>query len=433
MATASGCPDPVTPDADVTDAEPDADVVPDADDADVDQGPDADDADVPIPDGTPPTCAEPAADAVEMTQAPAVAGAPRLAGAGDDLVTAMVWLEGDASPHDVAATILPADATPLSPLTLDADRPWAADPEVVWTGTDFLAVWREAESQESCSDADTCETSLRLARFGADGTALGIPLSLWEGDVVTTRPALLLAGDEVWVLVVRRGDVVQETVLGRLDLTGQVLDDLAPIDEGRTARQDPPAATLVGGQVIVVSSVMPGGLNALALDAATAEVVAGPALVAGEISASNPQVASNGSVVGLVYLASVAGSQGSVLMFEEVHVDLSVPFVASEIVGEGLFPKQPQVAPASPGWVIAWFDGRLDTASDCVTFGFCRDTIFLVAASNAGPSGEPITLSEDPNDCEEPAVSATAGTITAAWSTFRESRRTTFARRLTCE
>jgi hypothetical protein len=431
MATTGGCSDPVTPDADVTDAEPDADLVPDADDADIDV--DADDADVPIPDGTPPACEAPTTAAVELSQAPARASAPRLASAGDDLITAAVWLDGEASPHDVNATIITTDGIPLPALTLDAARPWAADPEVVWTGSDFLAVWREAQSQESCSSMDTCETSLRAARFATDGTVIGIPTTIWDGDWVTARPALVVAGDEIWVLAVRRGDVVQEVVLGQLDLTGQELGDLAPLDEGRTARQDAPAATVVDDQVIVVASVMPGGLTATVVDPTTAEVTAGPEMVADEISASSPQIASNGSVAGLVYIATVSGSQGSRLMFEELHPDLSVPFPAAEIVGDGLFPKQPQAAAAGPGWVVAWFDGRLDTASDCVTFGFCRDTIYLVPVSNAGPSGEPINLSEDPNDCEEPAVSVAAGTVTAAWSTFREGRRTTFARRLACE
>lgn len=435
MAAASGCSDPDTPDADVADAEPDADVVPDADDADIDVEVDADDADAPIPDGTPPACEAPAAAPVELSPRPAIASAPRLASAGDDLTSAMVWLGGGGGeiPRDVNATIITVDGSPLPPLTLEAGRPWAAEPEVLWTGSDFLAIWREAESQQSCSDADTCETSLRLARFAADGTAIGIPLSIWEDDWVTTRPAMIAVGDEIWVVAVRRGDVVLETVLGRLDLTGRALGDLRPLDDTRTARQVAPAATVVDDRVIVVSTVMPGGLTATALDPTTAEVVAGPELVADEISASNPQLASNGRVAGLVYLASVSGSPGSLLMFEEIRPDLSVPFPAAEIVGDGLFPRQPQVAAAGPGWVVAWFDGRLDTASDCVTFGFCRDTIFLVAASNAGPSGEPIDLSEDPNDCEEAAVSAAAGTITAAWSTFREGRRTTFARRLACE
>ena len=59
-------------------------------------------------------------------------------------------------------------------------------------------------------------------------------------------------------------------------------------------------------------------------------------------------------------ITSGSGSQGSLLMFEELHPDLAVPFPAAEIVGDGLFPKQPQAAPAGPGWVVAWFDGRLD-------------------------------------------------------------------------
>jgi hypothetical protein len=280
---------------------------------------------------------------------------------------------------------------------------------------------------------ETCVTSLRLARLAADGTPIGSPQTAWGDDWVSARPALVATAGEIWLFVVRRDGVARETMLGRLDTGGLVLGDLVPLDEGRTAREDAPAAVLVDDRVIVVSTVMPGGLSATSLDASTAEVVAGPLIVASEISASAPQVASNDRLAGLVYIANAADGPGARLLFVEILTDLHLPFLPVEVVGDGLWPKRPQVAAAGPGWVAAWYDGRLDDVPDCANFGFCRDTVYLIAVSNAGPSGEPINLSDDPNDCEEPSIAAAAGTVSAAWLTLREGRRTAFTRRVTCE
>jgi hypothetical protein len=98
-----------------------------------------------------------------------------------------------------------------------------------------------------------------------------------------------------------------------------------------------------------------------------------------------------------------------------------------------VWPQAPEIIRWNDEWVVAWHDGRNDSASDCVNMHFCRNDIFLQAATVAGAHGPPLRLSVDPNDCIDASLVSASEAIAAAWVTFREERRTAFGRLIQCD
>lgn len=424
----TACSEPSTPpDSDVRDA----DVHVDADEASGDAENDGrpEDGDVQRPDGLPPSCGD-MTDPLELSPSSVIATGPRLAIGADGY--GAVWLEGDASPFDIVLAPIDAAGVPGSPFTVASARPHAADPELLWFDGAWSIFWREADDEASCDSEDPCPRGLRVIRVNADGSPILDADTLWQNAQVTARPALFATEEHTWVVVTVVDGTQQRVMVGRLARAGVETGDLASVMPDYAARGSAPSAVVVNDVVFVIAAITPRGLAGVALSSSSAEVVGGPTLVIDEASASEPHLASRGSNLGLVYLANHSEGSRTGVYLAEVGLDLAVPYPTVEVAG-GTWPHSPQIAGAGEGWTVTWYDGRTDTARDCVTFGFCRDDVFFVPVSISGEMGEHRRLSDDPNDCENPAIFSDQGFIGIAWDALRDDRKTTFLTTISCE
>lgn len=422
----TACSEPSTPpDGDMHDADVDADQA--GGDADADG--DGWDSDVDRPDGLPPTCGDPT-EHEELSPAPAIAAGPRLAIGADG--HAAVWLEGAESPYDVVLAPIDASGIPGSPVTVASARPYAADPDLLWFDGAWSIFWREADDETSCESEDPCPRGLRLIRVSSDGSPILDADTLWQNARVTARPALLSTSDHTWVVMTVVDGTEQRVMVGRLAQAGVETGDLESIMPEYTARDSAPTAALVEDVVVVVAAVSLRGLAGVTLSSASAEVVGGPGLVIEEASASEPHLAARGSNLGIVYLANHQEGSRTGVYLVEIGRDLAVPYPPIEIAG-GTWPHHPQIAGIGEGWGVVWYDGRADTDRDCVTIGFCRDDIYFSPVSISGAIGDSRLLSDDPNDCENPAIFSAQGTVGIAWEALRGDRRTLFFTMMSCE
>ena len=316
------------------------------------------------------------------------------------------------------------------PLVLATERVEPTLPTIVWHHGSWLVLWADGTDDPTCTAA-SCRRTLRAARMTTAGLAEGPPGDLWPSRQVISGPAVAVTAGGAVVALGALVEGVARISAGRLDAEGRALGDVAVLVPDRTVRQGGISAARVGDRVIVVCTVIAGGLVATSVRDTDLETVAGPVEAVLDVSASSPRAASSGSTAAIVYLEGE--ERGSSVRLLEVDADL-VPVAPPVVVSPGAhWPRQPAVVSVPPGWVIAWHDGRNDLAADCVSQGFCRNDTFLQTASFSGPAGEALRLSVDPNDCIGASLGVFGAEVTAAWLTYRDDRRTAFARQVRCQ
>ncbi len=417
-------PDPAPrTDADVIDA--DAEVEVDAE-AEIDADPDH-----PSPDGNPPICEDLPAAMSEITPDPTYAQMPYVA--AGEVGFAVLWLAGDGGDRDVMFARLDTDLTLTGdPIVVAASRRFAADPSVVWSHNGWTVAWSDATTDETCESEDDCRRELRLQRVSAEGTVEGEPLEPWGGLPILTRAALVATDAGTQIVVLGRPETSIRLLSGRTDPAVSTATGPDVINEDQSIRQGAPTAVRVGDSLVAVAEASPGGLVGFILDATTGGLLTGPIRVVENVSASAPALALRGGTLGLTYIDTDPTPPGNRILLVELDDELRAEQTAV-IVAEHNWPRNPQIIDAGGGWIVVWHDGRNDHDDACVNLAFCRDDVFLISASLAGPNGDPLRLSEDPNDCRAPVIARHGAHVTTAWLTFRDDRRTIFGRVVSCE
>jgi hypothetical protein len=420
----SGSGSNIRPDADV-DSPLDADVEADGD-VEVE-----DDADVPLPDGSPPTCDD-LSEELELSPEPAHVASIALA--ADEEGFAVATLEGAGDSQAIVLSRFNADFSIADERLLLAEgRHQATDISLSLGHRGAMISWLEPPDPAACEAGSICRRELFALRVAADEITAGEILHASPGVEVVTRAAHVELAEETLLVGLGRPESTLQLFTLRVGDAATAIGAPTIIIPDQSLRSVPPAAALAADHVIVVAEAAPSGLVGASLSAESGELITGPVAVTTNVSASSPSIAARGSRIGLTFIDSAPSPPGNRLHLAELDVELNLAHDPTLLLDEELLPRSPMIAPAGPGWIITWRDGREDPSADCVISGFCREDIFLIPASLAGAEGRPVRVSVDPNDCRAPRIAQCQGQVALAWLTYRDARRTAFARGIACE